>query len=102
MLARTTVGDVSSSFLPSQLDNQVYTSTHGIQLALESKLHERQLLNLRGTVAIECMDQMLLVSTPSGCTTHSGPDSEVDTRCWIVVTTMIKREGLTRVLIFAA
>ena len=63
-----------------QTSPEIYTSTDGIQLALGSKLHERRLLNLRGSVAVECMDKMLLVSTPI-TSLHSNLDVEGDSRC---------------------
>ena len=53
----------TSSPLPSRAGAKLYTSIYGIRLALQSKEHEQQLLDVRGDIAVKCMDQILLVST---------------------------------------
>lgn len=53
--------DIDPYFTPSLPATALYATAHGIRLALGSALHERQLLDVRGDMAIECMDQMLLV-----------------------------------------
>ena len=63
--AQSTMANTSSSRLSLQAGIELYMSVYGIRLALQSRVHEQKLLDLRGDIAIKCMDQMLLVSTSS-------------------------------------